>query len=774
MTFFKITPDFAVKKDNGAFSGTVTISAGTVEWDYGDGTSEFTNVVGRTFTGTPPYLINMIDSDVGYFNNITGLDFSSVNLTAIDISRFPNLAVLDISGNLLKSNEICKVLIQLDEFGLTGGTLNYINNSEECNDLAGATAYDNLIAKGWSITGERPLSSFVIRVKTDNTGATANDQYRMPVLHTSGTYDLYYDGTSTLGVSGSVDITFPSGAGEYDIKIVSNSYVGAFNNQNATVGGDKLKLIEVKQWGTEWTWASTSERAFRGCANLQVTAKTGDVPNLTNCVNIREFFFGCNTMTSINVTNWSFPLVTSNFNSFFTQCRELGKITGLETWDTSNVTNLSSVFNGCEKLQDFTGIQNWDVSSCSNFANFMNGCFLAQNVDLSAWNMNNATNTSRMFDDCRVLTQVNTSTWIMPNNNNISAMFENCYEITSVDLSSWAQGVAINTNVSSLFRSCRKMTAVTFPPVGFRASSLNRLFNDCPFLTTINNFNQIDTSTCGNFGEMFVNCDSLTSIDLTFMDTSSGTIFSSVFSQCSSLVSVDVSTWDTSSGTNFSSMFASCPSLLTVDISNFTMLSVANAQSMFQSCTSLTTITLPSTGYNTTDGYRIFFNCRDLTTINNLGSADFSNASRMTESFAQCGLVTCDLSGKAFTNSDDFWRMFNDCNDLTSVNMTGVTMGETGIRWQLMFNSCENLTEVTGLGNVDITGVDDMGNMFSSSNSLTTAFYDSVLIGWEAQAEPNNINVHFGDAQYSAGAPATARSVLTGTSNWTITDGGPV
>jgi hypothetical protein len=59
------------------------------------------------------------------------------------------------------------------------------------------------------------------------------------------------------------------------------------------------------------------------------------------------------------------------------------------------------------------------------------------------------------------------------------------------------------------------------------------------------------------------------------------------------------------------------------------------------------------------------------------------------------------------------------------------------------------------------------------SVTLSTANYDSLLTGWEAQAVQNNVNFHGGNAKYSAGAPATARAALIADHTWTITDGGP-
>jgi hypothetical protein len=60
--------------------------------------------------------------------------------------------------------------------------------------------------------------------------------------------------------------------------------------------------------------------------------------------------------------------------------------------------------------------------------------------------------------------------------------------------------------------------------------------------------------------------------------------------------------------------------------------------------------------------------------------------------------------------------------------------------------------------------------MFTSV-TLSTANYDALLIGWEAQAVQNNVVFNGGGSKYSAGA--AARAALIADHSWSITDGGP-
>ena len=91
----------------------------------------------------------------------------------------------------------------------------------------------------------------------------------------------------------------------------------------------------------------------------------------------------------------------------------------------------------------------------------------------------------------------------------------------------------------------------------------------------------------------------------------------------------------------------------------------------------------------------------------------------------------------------------------------------------VMFFNCDALT------NVDVSGFDvslltDAASMFSSSG-FSDSDYDALLIAWSAQTLQPGVSFHAGNAQYSAGAAATARGVLTSApNNWVITDGGPI
>lgn len=86
--------------------------------------------------------------DVSKLVFLDRLELSSNNLTVLDISNNPLLTYLWVNNNSLFVGEIDNIYIQLDNNGLSNGTLILDSNRTSNSDTARA----NLISKGWTIT----------------------------------------------------------------------------------------------------------------------------------------------------------------------------------------------------------------------------------------------------------------------------------------------------------------------------------------------------------------------------------------------------------------------------------------------------------------------------------------------------------------------------------------------------------------------------------------------------------------------------------------------
>ena len=231
---------------------------------------------------------------------------------------------------------------------------------------------------------------FVISVKTDNTGTSNNDQFTLPW---TGDYNVDWgDGVTDIGQSGTTTHTYAS-AGTYDVSVTpTNACRILFNN-----GGDKLKLLEVKNWGTgEW---SVMGSAFYGCSNMDVSAT--DTPDLSNTAgNIQTMFRGCSVLVgNSSFGNWTFPASTRADN-MFRDCLLFNA--DISTWDTSTFTRFDQMFFNCDAFNRPIGV--WNTSNVTNVNNMFNKNDFAFDQNLANWDVTSITTGTRFLNDSGIST----------------------------------------------------------------------------------------------------------------------------------------------------------------------------------------------------------------------------------------------------------------------------------------------------------------------------------------------------------------------------------
>ena len=117
--------------------------------------------------------------------------------------------------------------------------------------------------------------------------------------------------------------------------------------------------------------------------------------------------------------------------------------------------------------------------------------------------------------------------------------------------------------------------------------------------------------------EMFKECKSIVSLDLSKLITSNVTSMRSMFNGCSSLVSLDLSSFITSNVNDMANMFRGCSSLESLDLSNFITSKVQRMEYMFGFCSSL--VSLDISNFNTSNAYStggVLYDCSSLRYIN--------------------------------------------------------------------------------------------------------------------------------------------------------------
>lgn len=228
-----------------------------------------------------------------------------------------------------------------------------------------------------------------------------------------------------------------------------------------------------------------------------------------------------------------------------------------------------------------------------------------------------------------------------------------------------------------------------------------------------------------------------------------------------------------------------------LDISSWGPVNLGNANGYFYGAENLAITATDILDLSGTTTLRNAF--RAATNFNsNIGAWDVSNITDMSVMFFDTTLFNQDIGGWNVSNVLDMDSMFREAaafnQDINGWNVSSVIDMGGMFAFAFAFNkdlSGWDVGSVTDMhdmfraspfdqdvGPWDITSVINMVNMFNGA-TLSTANYDSLLTGWEAQAVQNNVSFGGGNATYSAGAPATARANLLADHTWTIVDGGP-
>ena len=263
-------------------------------------------------------------------------------------------------------------------------------------------------------------NQFVFTIDTENTssGSSLNTQFMMPLV-SGGSYNAtvnWGDGSSdTITSYNQQEVTHTySSAGQYEISIEGTLQGWQFNN-----AGDKLKMLDVKQWGV---LDLSTHSAFYGCTNLDASATDAPTVSSTsfysmfrNCtnfngaignwdistVNILGSCFVDNSTFNQSLNNWNVSSVT-NMNSIFKNCKTFDQ--DLNSWDTSNVENMGFMFSGCSQ---FNGdIYSWDTSTVENMTSMLYNCDLFDQ-SLAAWEIDSVTNFTNFMQNATGLSTSN-------------------------------------------------------------------------------------------------------------------------------------------------------------------------------------------------------------------------------------------------------------------------------------------------------------------------------------------------------------------------------
>lgn len=338
---------------------------------------------------------------------------------------------------------------------------------------------------------------------------------------------------------------------------------------------DKVVSVEFNETLKDHPVSSCSGW-FRDCSKLK-NVYGFDNLNTSSCTSFSYMFYGCKSLSSLDVSKLDVSAATSLYSMFW-NCPSLSYL-NVSNWNTAKVTNMGHLFNLCKGLT-ILEVGNWDVSKVTNMTFLFHGCEnLTEITGLDKWNTVSVTDMSSMFSGCKRLTTFNPTKFNTGNVKDMSSMFYGCEKWEPQGTS--ARKGPINwdvknvTNMSSMFANCKSAKHINLSGWNFfKVKKMDFMFKGCSALTSI------------NFGAPEWN-----------QTTAYVTTMAHMFDGCSSLKNLDVSSFITTSVTDMSYMFANCTQLQSeFSLENFNLKSVTTMAHMFENCTWLYRVDLRQSG----------------------------------------------------------------------------------------------------------------------------------------------------------------------------------
>ncbi len=553
--------------------------------------------------------LDLSSFDTPKVTDMSYMFYNCKNLTTLDISSFDTQKVTDMSYMFCK----CKKLTALDvtsfktpnvtniaymfydcgcvtELDLSSFDTQKVTNMEDM--FAFDEALTHIYASDLFVTDQVTRSNDMFRQCTHLPGykaSEANDQTMAPVYLTYipvKPWVEYQEATQTLTFHYDNIINTVAATAKYELPTVGNSpkWLDHQEDIKTVVFENHFKDVHPK----------SLEKWFYSMVNLT------DIQ-------------GMEYLSTDSVTDMSW---------MFYDCRKLSTI-DLSHFNTANVTTLDIMFSGCESLTQLD-LSSFDTEQVTDMGYMFSNCPKLTTLDLSSFDTQKVTFMSFMFKNDAALTHIYVSKSFILDQVDVDAyMFEGCVKLPNFDanytgktkahlyltyIQPWADYQADTKTLT--FHNDRKQAAVKataqyeLPAAGvdpgwlaykddittvvFAESFKNarpvrcaKWFYDMISLTDIQGMEYLCTDSVNDMSNMFYNCVSLTSLDLSHFNTSEVTTMTYMFYTCAALTELDVTSFNTQKVDDMSEMFYRCGKLTSLDLSSFDTRKVTNMEYMF-------------------------------------------------------------------------------------------------------------------------------------------------------------------------------------------------
>ena len=457
-------------------------------------------------------------------------------------------------------------------------------------------------------------------------------------------------------------------------------------------------------------------------------------------------------------------------------------------------TTCNTWFSGCKNLTDIKGIENLNTEKVTSMIYMFDGCTKLESLDLTNFNTAVVKSMTYMFYNCSTLTSLNLSNFNTAKVTDMSSMFEGCTKLASLDLSNFNTEKVMY--MSNMFYNCSALTTI-FASDKFVTDLVTKstdMFSGCKNLIGAIGYDETNTnnkdyanlvdgyfSPEGGFhayaefdggtgtltfrrgvsmptGAYELNegrsnpkwYDKREKINKVVFDAS----FASArptscyywFTGCSNLTTIEgIEYLNTEKVTDMICMFFHCSSLTSLDLSNFNTANVTDMGYMFNGCSALTTIFVSDKFVTdlVTKSTDMFSDCKNL-----IGAIKYDGSKTNNKDYAN--MVTGYFTPKGgfpgyakfdegtgtltFTSGPSKPEGAYDLN--VGIYYPGWWPGQRGKIKTVVFDAsfanarptscycwfsgCNNLTEIKGIEYLNTENVTNMGFMFNSCKVLTS------------------------------------------------------
>ena len=322
---------------------------------------------------------------------------------------------------------------------------------------------------------------------------------------------------------------------------------------------------------------------------------------------------------------------------WFSSCKNLTDIEGIENLNTENVTNMNSMFDRCSALTSLD-LTNFNTAKVSDMSYMFMGCTALTTIFVSNKFVTDlVTSSDNMFHMC--INLIGAIEYDGSKSDHTYANYENGYFSPEGGFHAYAEfnegtgtltfrrglskpagayDLNVESNLPGWDAQREKINKVVFDAsfANAKPTSCYAWFSQCSNLTEIKGIENLNTQNVTNMSWMFYCCPGLTSLDVSKFDTQNVEDMSDMFSSCTVLKSLNVSNFNTQNVKNMTDMFNNCPGLTSLDVSNFNTQKVEKMNFMFSSCEGLNSLDLSKFDtQNVTNMSYMFGSCSAITTI---------------------------------------------------------------------------------------------------------------------------------------------------------------